>query len=521
MRNFFALLILSIFLVSACSPQSPISPTSPPTSTSAPTETVPPTATEIPATPTPSPTPTPLPVSFDLNGYKDFAIIKNQLQGFQEFKGGKSVSLLSTYMSPDGSKLALSGCFGSLASNFDCATLKSGFLVVMDIPSGKVVNEIPMGDHWPGQVMISSDNKTMMFSTNEQKIILWDLATNKEIRTFIAQDRTGRNKYPDVAISPDNKYYAGAMNGFLYVWDANGKQLAKMPVYQAHISSGLKFSADSSMLGSFDEDRQSILIYNTSDWSVKEKLSINAAWGIEFSPDGRFVGAIDADTDTVKIWQVSDGKEMAELHPTLYQVSLYFGPKNDLVLLFGSANLTKDPDNTLKGEIYDTQNWTKIDDFETFEDEGKVQFTTDGSQMTIVSDYSFQLWSKSDDMLKAGYEKWKKFQQALADGDYTLAASLFTVDDNQKGYLTDMGIDLNNMPDSFAKLCQAKTILCYPIKDIRMMGYTWDNILQYVVHLETPDGNTYKTTNGMQSIYLYARPGADGEPVLMLPPVDR
>ena len=124
-------------------------------------------------------------------------------------------------------------------------------------------------------------------------------------------------------------------------------------------------------------------------------------------------------------------------------------------------------------------------------------------------------------MLKAGFEKEKRFQQALADGDYELAASLFTVDDNQKGYLTGLGFDLNNLPDSFAKLCQAKTIFCYPIKDLRMMGYTWDNLLQYLVRFEGPNDTIFTSPKGYQTLFLYARPGSDGEPVIMLPALDR
>jgi hypothetical protein len=520
MKKFLPIVGLLTILISACAAQATPAPTL--VSSPAPTftNTLPPTATIPPATPTPSPTPTALPVNFDLNGFRDFALLKNYFDDFETFKQDQSISTLSTYMSQDGSKLAISGCHGALWSNFDCATSKSGFLIVMDLPSGAIVNEIPLGNHWAGQVMISSDNKTMLFSTNEQKVILWDLTTNKEIKTFMTQDRTTYNKYPDVAISPDNNFYAGALNGFVYVWDADGKQLAKLPVYQAHISSGLVFSADSSMLAFFGENRDSVMVYNTADWTIKQKLPLDAAWGIDFSPDGRYIGAVNADKNTVKIWQVSDGQEVTELKPNLREVSITFSPKSDLLFVIGAHIMKDDQDYTSIGEIYETQNWTKLEDFHSFEDLGKVQFSKDGSVMTIVNDFAIQLWGKPDDMLKAGIEKEKRFQQALADGDYDLAASLFTVDDNQKGYLTNLGVDLNDLPDSFAKLCQAKTILCYPIKDIVMMGNNW-NYMQYIVRLQKPDGEIYTSTDGVKTIFLYARPGENGEPALNYLPRDR
>lgn len=513
MQKLLVLIILVVFLVSACSPQNSLPPTQTNTSTLTATETVLPTATLPPATSTPSPTPTAVPVRFDRDGFRSFAILKNRYSGLSDYRQDKSYSALSTTLSPDGSKFVLSACWGSLWSNLDCDTRKSGFLIVVDIASGDVVNDIPLGSFWPGRAVISSDNQTLLFSTDEQRIILWDLKTNQEKKTLLQQDRTGNNKYPDVAISPDDKYLLAVVNGQLYVWDAEGNELTKFPVYQSVLSAGLTFNSDGTLLAVFADKRDGIMIYSTTDWTLKQKIEFTNAWSISFSANGRYVAAVDSENDLVKVWQVTNSDPVTEFQPSLYDISIQFSPKSDLLIVSGSSPLNNEDDYSLIAEVYETQTWSKLDDLHSFDDSGTVRFTRDGKKMAILSSYTIDLWGEPDASLLAGYEKIKQFQQALADADYNLAASLFTVDENQKEALIELGVDLSDLPSSLAKLCNAKTILCYPVKDLVMMGHDWDYLV-YLVHLQMPDGKIYTSPKGAQIIYLYAQTGKDAQPEL-------
>lgn len=521
MRKLTPMFVLLVFLISACSPQtvstttlvSTINPL--PATTEAPSATLPPPT----ATQQPTPTATPEPIRFDRNHYHEFAILKNHFEGFAAYKQDKSYSTLSSTLSPDGSKLAISACWGSLWTNYDCDTRKSGFLIVLDTVSGEVVNDVPLGSYWPGRAAFTSDNKTLLFSTDQQKIILWDLKTNQEKKTLLQQDRSGNNKYPDVAISPDDKYLLAAVNGQLYVWDAEGKEIARLPVYQGTLSSGLTFNTDGSLLAVLADKRDGLLIYDTADWTLKQKIAFSNAWSISFSADGRFVGAVDSEKDVVQIWQVATGEPVTKLQPTLYNISIQFSPKSDLLIVTGSSHLDTEDDYSLIAEVYATQDWTKLDNLHSFGDSGTVRFNRDGSQMTILNGYSAEIWGVPDATLVVGQEKIKQFQQALARGDYNLAASLFTVDEGQKGTLVEMGVDLNDLPGSFAKLCEAKTLLCYPVKDLVMMGRDWDTLI-YLVHLETPEGEYYTSPKGAQIIYLYANTGKDDQPELIYLPQD-
>ncbi|MEA5077686.1 MAG: hypothetical protein VB013_03875 [Anaerolineaceae bacterium] len=521
MRKFSLVFALLVFLISACTPQNASVSTQASTSTAALSTSVTPTTTMPPPTATfqPTPTATPEPLIFDRKSYHNFAIIKNHFSGLSDYKQGKSYSTLSTSLSPDGSKLAISACWGSLWSNLDCDTRKSGFLIVLDTFSGDVVNDIPLGSYWPGRAAFTSDNQTLMFSTDQQKIILWDLKTNQEKKTLLQQDRTGDNKYPDLAISPDDQFFIATVNGQLYVWNTEGKELTHLPVYQSVTSSGLTFNADGSLLAVPSEERDGIMIYNTADWTLKEKIPFNKTWNINFSADGRFVAAIDSQQDVVKIWQVANGEPVSELQPALYDIYIQFSPKSDLLLVTGSNHLTKEDDYSLIAEVYDTQNWTKIDNLYSFDDSGTVRFNSDGSQMAILSGYSIDLWGLPDATLTAGLEKVKQFQQALAKGDYTLAASLFTLNENQKETQAELGVDLSDLPGSFARLCDSKVLLCYPVKDLVMMGRDGDTLI-YLVHLETPDGEIYTSAKGAQIIYLYANTDNNGLPELIYLPQD-
>ncbi len=527
MRNLLAALLVLLVFVTACTPgnlpdstvnQSTLEAEQKPTATLAVNTQVPATVTLQP-TAVPTLTPTPQPARFDQVGFRQFAITRSYFEGFEEWRAERSYSTISTSLSPDGRKMAISACWGSLSNVWSCETARSGFLVVIDVDNGDLLNEIPLEDAWPGPSAFSTDGNTLVFSTNKRKVSLWDLSTNKLKSTFLDAPVAGSAQYPDVAIAPDSSSFAAATRDTLYVWDPSGKILTQTPAYNTRTNAVLNFSADGSRLSVFSANRTGVDVYNTSDWTPIRRVSLSEILDADMTPDGRLLAAFSAQNNNVVVWEIDSGKQIAEFDPGLRLLSLKFNPAGDLLMISGYANLDYQDDYSIFGAIYETQTWSRLDYFYTYAGEGKFTFNTDGSRMVAFSAFGTTVWELPDAGLIAGLEVVRQFQQALADGDYDTAASLFEVAEGDDTYLVDLGIDPNDLAGSFSTLCDAGIMFCLPMKELVMMGNDWDT-MTYMVRLEDPSGDVFTSPEGATIIYLYLVKGVDGQPRLIFPAMD-
>lgn len=527
MRNALSTLLVLLVLVTACTPVkapesagtlSLLDVTGAATATTAEKTQVPATATLQP-TATPTLTPTPLPVRFDRAGYSQFAITRSYFQGFDDFRGDRSYSEISSALSPDGNLIAISACWGSLFNTMACQTEKSGFLVVLDANTGELLNEIPMGDSWPGPLAFTPDGKNLLFSNDDLLVTLWDLAADEPARTFYTANRTKATKYPDVAIAPDGSSFASVANDTLFVWNPSGGILFQTPAYNARASAALAYSADGSRLLVFSPDRIGLDVYSTADWTLVHRLPLADVWDAEISPDGRLVAGITSDNKNVIVWDVDSGEQLAELDPGVRTISLQFNPAGDLLVIAGYGNLDQKDDYSTIGVLFETKTWSLLDTLSSFSSEGMFRFNRDGSRMLVFGSYANTVWELPDAQLTAGFEVVQQFQDALAAGEYETAASLFEVTEVEADYLLELGIDPADLAGSFSTLCEAGTIFCHPVKELVMMGYDWDT-MTYMVRLEDASGGVFTSPEGATIIYLYLLQGADGQPRLIYPAME-
>jgi DNA-binding beta-propeller fold protein YncE len=527
MRNLIATLLVLLFLVTACASgnlldstvnQSTLEAVQAPTTTLAVITQIPATATLQP-TATPTLTPTPLPARFDRAGYRQFAITRSYFPGFEDFRGDRSYSEISSALSPDGNLIAFSACWGSLYNTMACQTEKSGFIVVIDVNSGELLNEIPMGDSWPGPLAFTPDGKNLLFSNDDLLVTLWDLTADKPVRTFYTANRTKATIYPDVAIAPDGSSFASVANDTLFVWNPSGGILFQTPAYNARASAALAYSADGSHLLVFSPDRIGLDIYSTTDWTLSRRLAVADVWDAEISPDGGLVASITSENKSVVVWDVDSGEQLAEIDPEIRTLSLQFNPAGDLLIIAGYGNLDQKDDYSIIGALFETQNWSRVNTLHSYSSEGKFKFNRDGSRMVVFGSYANTIWELPDAQLLAGFEVVQQFQQALAAGDYDTAASLFEVTEGEAEYLVEIGIDPNDLAGSFSALCEAGTIFCLPVKELVMMGYDWDT-MTYLLRLEGSSGDAFASPEGATIIYLYLIKGADGLPRLIFPAMD-
>jgi DNA-binding beta-propeller fold protein YncE len=530
MRNYLAtllILLVLVVLVTACAPVntsessgtlSSLDVAEVVTVTPVENTAVPATATLLP-TSTPTLAPTLVPARFDRTGYRLFAITRSYFPGFEDFRGERSYSEISSALSPDGNQIAISACWGVMSNLWTCETRNSGFLVVVDVNTGELMNDIPLGNGWPGLAAFTPDGKYLLFSTEEYKIVLWDLTANKSARVLLNLPQSGSTIYPDVAIAPDGSSMSAVANHTLYVWDSSGELLLQTPAYNARATAALSYSSDGSRLILYSSGRAGVDIYNTSNWEIARSIVFEDIRGVEISPDGRFVAGLHPTDHIVIIWGVASGERLTEFSPGIRVYSLQFNQAGDLLLVAGPGILENPDDYSTIGMLYETQTWSYLDTLRSFTSEGKFGFNRDGSRMVILGSYANTVWELPDAQLVAGYEVVQQFQGALAAGDYDAAASLFEVTEGEEEYLLDMGIDPNDLAGSFSTLCEAGAIFCHPLQELVLMGYDYDT-MTYLVRLEDTSGNVFTSPEGATIVYIYLEEGADGKPRVIYPALE-
>jgi WD40 repeat protein len=520
-----SLLFLVMFLLlAACttpnqSIQSAPSPTLSPSATQTPLPSPTSTATQVPPTATlpPTPTATPTPLSFDLSGFRQFSILKDHFEGLANYAGERDYTVISACFSPTGNAFAFSACWGSMSSTGKCDSLDSGFLVVVDANTGEVISDIPMENSWPGNTAFSPDGTQLYVSTTYQKVFAWDLVANSLSHTFLEQAYNGRTQYPDVAAAPDGSAVAAVVNNILYVWDPAGKLLYQKPASQGTYNAGLNFSGDGKLLSIYAEDQSGVDVLNSADGSLVQRFPLESIGGIAISPDGRFLAGYNYYDFMVEVWNIPTGDKVAEITPETYTSSLAFSPKSDMLIISGISNQLETEDDYMKiADLYETSSWTRLDNLYSFFLEGRVKFSADGTKMAIFQSGLVSIWGEPDQKLLAGFDVLKNFQLALSQGKYEEAASMFALDEYNTEFLVGIGLDVNDIPGFFERMCAAQSLVCYPVKDLVMMGYDWDS-LQYLVRIEDPSGGYLIGPKGGQIFQVTLGSDQNGNPVITWP----
>jgi len=158
-------------------------------------------------------------------------------------------------------------------------------------------------------VTISPDSKILAGANSERTIELWDLQTNKKLRTL--KGHTGR--VYDVQFSPDGKrLVSGSDDRKVIIWEvATGKILYTLEGHQERIYTAI-FSPDGKIIASSSGDR-TIRLWNAETGKPISTLSEKSwVYDVSFTPDSKVLASGSKD-GTIRLWNVETGKAIKTL----------------------------------------------------------------------------------------------------------------------------------------------------------------------------------------------------------------
>jgi len=190
---------------------------------------------------------------------------------------------------------------------------------------------------WVSSVAFSPDGKTLVSGSHDGTLILWEVATGKQVRSIEDYRQHGRPfEIISVAFSPDGKTLASASSDkTVRLWNAaTGAQL-RIFNDLTHAQQ-VTFSRDGSMLAV--ANCQTVFVWNVAKGHLKRSFHkaptgvghSYCASHVAFSPDGHH---IIADGGPIQIWDISTGSELQRLDPQGSGFGMALSPDGERLLL--------------------------------------------------------------------------------------------------------------------------------------------------------------------------------------------
>jgi len=192
---------------------------------------------------------------------------------------------------------------------------------------------------WVNSVAFSPDGSILASGSLDQSIILWDMASVRELRTLSGHT----DSVQSVAFSPDGSILAsGSRDDTIKLWDvAGGRELRTLSGHSGDVWS-VAFSPDGKMLASGSSD------HTVKLWDVASGRELRTLSGhtddvrsVAFSPDGKML-ASGSDDKTIKLWDVANGGDPRTLSGHTAGVrSVAFSPDGTVLASGGQDNTLK------------------------------------------------------------------------------------------------------------------------------------------------------------------------------------
>ncbi len=159
-------------------------------------------------------------------------------------------------------------------------------------------------------VSFSSDGKYALTSSYDEKVLLWETATGREVRAFVGH----LENIEVAAFSADDKYVlTGSSDCTARFWRTEtGKEIRKFVGHSKAVKA-IACSIDGKYVLTGSLDKTARLWETKTGKEVRQFVGhSNTVWSAAFSADGRYALTTSSDT-TVRLWNVSSGTELCRL----------------------------------------------------------------------------------------------------------------------------------------------------------------------------------------------------------------
>jgi WD40 repeat protein len=258
----------------------------------------------------------------------------------------------------------------SIAFSCDGKNVASGAvdaLILWDVASGKQVRTLRGHERGVTSVAFSCDGVLASAGVLDDTIKLWDVRSGKEIRTLTGFVHC-------VAFDPDGKLLAGGgrEDNFVTLWDvATGEKMRSLAGHTGEVNY-VAFSPDGKILASGSRDK-TIKLWDLSTGRLLRTLIGHGdqVVYVGFAPDSKTL--VSGGLDSVKWWEVATGREIRTLK--VYGASVALDPSGKM-LATGSTDVT----NWMSITLFDAVSGREIRslagqsmaDYAAFSPDGKI-----------------------------------------------------------------------------------------------------------------------------------------------------
>ncbi len=274
--------------------------------------------------------------------------------------------------------LAFSPQGNTFASGSDDKTIK-----IWDLNTEKEIRTLYGHKDFVYSVAISPDGHTLVSGSKDNTIKVWNLSMGKEIRSLI-----GHSSYINsVTISPDGQtLVSGSYDKTIKVWNLNtGKEIRTLVGHKGEVLS-VAISPSREKIASASADK-TIKVWNLNTGKEIRTLKAHSSDvnALAISPNGQLLVSA-SDDKTLKVWNLNTGKEIRTLTGHSADVNaVAFSPDGEKIAT-GSDDKTIKIWNLHTGEELDT---LKGHSGEVY----AVAFSPDGKTLLSASaDKTIKIW---------------------------------------------------------------------------------------------------------------------------------